>query len=100
MRYLTDLLMHAEEDSGSNFPCLWAIMLLSLIVGLYASWFIYRHFIGRWLPKTRYCRFCGQMVEPISDCCHGPVDADRLPPLCQACKMNCELVCSLCKRPF
>ena len=101
MSCMIDAFLLAQTEEGSSqMPCLYLILLVIVVVSLYVAYFLYRHFIGRWQPTPRYCNYCGQVVEPMSDCCQAVVDDQALPPLCAGCGNNCALICSQCKKPI
>jgi len=93
--------LRAQGDlggEGSESLCLYIVVLALLLLVLYVGFILYNHFVGRWVPRPHYCKYCGRMVYAISDCCHTYVDDQHIPNTCKGCGKSCRTVCNLCKR--
>ena len=98
MHFLSFILKAQEEGADTGIACEYIILLAVMLFVLYMAFLTYQHFIGRWVPRAHYCKYCGRMVVAVSDCCHTYVDDRKIPNACKNCGGECRTVCNLCKR--
>lgn len=91
--------LETTTDSGGEWViCIYVIVLVVILLGLYAALFVYQRFFSKKVAGKRACRYCGHMVNVISECHRAPVLSGFPKMLCSACKEPCVSLCSKCKR--
>ena len=91
----------AEEDSGGlGAACIYVAVIFIIVLIIAAFFYVYQRTIGRWNAQPRHCKYCGKIVEVMSECCHARV-AEKFPyNICKSCKKECGIICSRCKKPI
>ncbi|MEW5937952.1 MAG: hypothetical protein AB1665_09095 [Candidatus Thermoplasmatota archaeon] len=92
----------ALQDNGGNMQaiCIYIIALIIVLVVLYVALFVYQRFFSKRAAGQRACRYCGHMVDLISDCHHAPVLGGFPRMTCAACNRPARALCAQCKRPI
>jgi len=96
---LVAVVLDETTDTGGEWViCVYVIVLVVILLGLYAALFIYQRFFSKKVAGKRACRYCGHMVNVISECHRAPVLSGFPKMLCSVCKQPCVSLCSTCKR--
>ena len=89
-----------QEGDGSDMICVYLIVLGAILLGLYLGLYIYNnYFVGK-KSKQHPCKYCGHMVDAVSDCCNAPVNERFMGGKCSNCGKECKVICTRCKRPL
>ena len=86
------------DDLGAL--CLYVIMLVIILFGIFLIYLFYFRKYGLRRGKKHRCNYCGQLVNVISDCHRAPITERFLVGVCQKCGKECEIICSVCRKPI
>ena len=81
-----------------SLQCFAVAIIIGLLVLVLALLMAYQRYVAKKRPVQHLCRYCGRLVNAVSDCHHAPVREEFLHGVCQECKKDCRLACSTCKR--
>ena len=87
-----------QTDEGSDTICIYLIILGAILIGLYLGLYLYNRMLVGKRRKQHPCRFCGHMVDAVSDCCNAPVVERFMTGKCNQCGKECKITCARCKR--
>ncbi|KYK26933.1 MAG: hypothetical protein AYK23_00645 [Candidatus Proteinoplasmatales archaeon SG8-5] len=87
-----------QTDEGSDTICIYLIILGAILIGLYLGLYLYNKMLVGKRRKQHPCRFCGHMVDAVSDCCSAPVVERFMTGKCTKCGKECKITCARCKR--
>ena len=88
------------QATDGSLQCLAVGIIIGLLVVVLLALMAYQRYVAKKRPVQHLCRYCGRLVTAVSDCHHAPVKEEFLHGVCEACKKDCKLVCSTCKRPL
>ena len=88
------------EGDGSDMICVYLIILGVILIGLYLGLYLYNTFLVGKKSKQHPCKYCGHMVDAVSDCCNAPVKERFMGGKCSKCGKECRVICIRCKRPL
>jgi hypothetical protein len=91
-------LMAQQLTGDEGLICVYIVVLMVILVVLYVSLFIYQRFFARKRRRQHACRYCGHMVNVVSDCCHAPVYESFPRATCSKCGQATKMLCAICKR--
>jgi hypothetical protein len=97
------LLRHAflqTEEDGSGMICTYLVILAIILIGLYIGLYLYNKLLVGKRAKQHPCRYCGHIVEAVSQCCNAPVEERFMGGRCSKCGKDCKTICARCKRPL
>jgi len=87
-----------QTDGEMGLICIYAIALVVILAVLYAALFIYQKFYASKRRRQHPCRYCGHMVNVVSDCCHTQVYEGFPRATCSKCGKQTKMMCSICRR--
>jgi hypothetical protein len=87
-----------QTEGEMDGICIYAIALVIILAALYAALFLYQRFYASKRRRQHPCRFCGQMVNVLSDCCRAPVNEGFPRATCSKCGKQTKMVCSQCRK--
>jgi hypothetical protein len=94
--FIRTLPLQAEE--GSDTICLYLIILGAILIGLYLGLYLYKKMLVGKRRKQHPCKYCGHMVDAVSNCCNAPVEERFMAGKCTICGKECKVICARCKR--
>jgi hypothetical protein len=86
-----------EEDIDYGALCIYILVMLAIVIGLYIFLFVYTHFLKKG-SRQHYCTYCGKLVDVESRCCHAPVEEYIFKKICSKCKKETTVMCKKCKK--
>ena len=87
-----------DTDDGSSMICTYLVILGIILLALYVGLYVYNRFLVGKRVKQHPCKYCGHMVDAVSDCCQAPVEERFMGGRCSGCGKECKVVCVRCKR--
>jgi hypothetical protein len=79
--------------------CIYAIVLVVILVILYAALFLYQRLYASRRRRQHPCRYCGHMVDVVSDCCRAPAyEGQQRGVKCSKCGGQARLLCANCRK--
>lgn len=92
------LLRLQTDDTGNDMVCTYLIILGVILIALYLGLFIYNKMVVGKKQKQHPCKYCGHMVNAVSQCCGAPVEERFMGGICSQCGKETKIVCATCKR--
>jgi hypothetical protein len=90
--------LQIDEEEGGDMVCSYLIILGVILLVLYVALYIYNKVIVGKRVKQHPCKFCGHMVNAVSQCCAAPVEEKFMAAKCSKCGKPTRTVCATCKR--
>lgn len=87
-----------SDTEGNDMVCTYLIILAVILVGLYVALYIYNKMVIGKKPKQHPCKYCGHMVNAVSQCCGAPVEERFMGGKCSKCGKETKTICNSCKR--
>lgn len=94
------VLQTGSGGEGEDLLCFYLIILGIIVLALYIGLQIYIKMFANRGPKEHPCRYCGHIVETVSDCCQAPVIERFGGGKCMKCGKETKIVCARCRRPI
>lgn len=92
-------LTHLQTNgTGSDMVCSYLIILGVILIVLYLGLFIYNKLVVGKKQKQHPCKYCGHMVNAVSQCCGAPVEERFMAGICTRCGKETKTICASCKR--
>jgi len=91
--------LQTDED-GSGMICTYLVILAVILIALYIGLYLYNRFLVGKKGKQHPCRYCGHIVDAVSQCCNAPVEEKFMAGRCSKCGKDCKTICIRCKRPL
>ena len=98
--YLFIPLQIDDDGGGGSLLCTYMIILGVIIIGLYVGFYIFTRLRVPKTPQQHPCKYCGHIVDAVSDCCHAPVEEKFMAGKCTQCRKECRTICAKCRRPL
>ena len=95
--FLTNLPLQTETGDN-DMVCTYLIVLAVILVALYLGLFIYNKVVLGKKQKQHPCKYCGHMVNAVSQCCNAPVEEKFMAAKCSKCGKETKTICASCKR--
>jgi hypothetical protein len=95
---ILSLLPLQTDGEGNDMVCTYLIILGILLLVLYIGLFIYNRMVVGKKVRQHPCRYCGHMVNAVSQCCGAPVEERFMAGRCSKCGKSARTVCATCKR--
>ena len=86
------------EEEGYGELCIYFAILVVILLVLYVLLYVYNKLIIGKKVKQHPCRYCGHMVNAVSNCCSAPVEEKFMAAKCSKCGKPTRTVCATCKR--
>ena len=86
------------ETEGNDMVCTYLIILAVILIALYLGLFIYNKMVVGKKQKQHPCKYCGHMVNAVSQCCSAPVEEKFMAGKCSKCGKETKTICATCKR--
>ncbi len=87
-----------QTDGDMGLICTYAIVLVVILVALYAALYVYQKFYASKRRRQHPCRYCGHMVNVVSDCCRAPVYEGFPRATCSQCGKQARMLCAQCRK--
>ncbi len=99
LSFISALPLQSDTDTeGNDMVCTYLIVLGILLLVLYISLFIYNRWVVGKKVRQHPCKYCGHMVNAVSQCCGAPVEERFMAGRCSKCGKPTRTVCATCKR--
>lgn len=99
LSFISALPLQSDTDTeGNDMVCTYLIVLGILLLVLYISLFIYNRWVVGKKVRQHPCKYCGHMVNAVSQCCSAPVEERFMAGRCSKCGKPTRTVCATCKR--
>ena len=89
-----------DDGGGGSHLCTYLIIMGAIIISLYIGYYIFKKMMVPKEPRQHPCKYCGHIVDTVSDCCHAPVEEKFMVGKCTKCKKECKIICTKCRRPL
>ncbi len=86
------------ENEGTGLLCTYIIILGLIFLGLYVGLYVFNRYFADKSPKQHPCKYCGHIVNSVSECCHAPVREKFGGGKCMKCGKETRIICIKCKR--
>lgn len=86
------------DDGGSDMVCTYLVILAVILLILYIALFLYNRMVVGKKVRQHPCKYCGHMVNAVSQCCSAPVEERFMAGRCSKCGKSTRTVCATCKR--
>jgi len=86
------------NGGGNDMVCTYLIILGVILVALYLGLYLYNRIVVGKKQKQHPCKYCGHMVDAVSQCCGAPVQEKFMGGICSKCGKETKTVCAICKR--
>ena len=87
-----------QTDEGTDTICIYLIVLGAILFGLYLALYVYNKKIVGKKRKQHPCKYCGHIVDAVSDCHQEPVEEKFMGGKCTSCGKECKIICARCKK--
>ena len=94
------LQLQANGEEGGSLLCMYLIILGIIVLALYLGLYVFTKFFADKTAKQHPCRYCGHIVDSVSDCCQAPVQERFGGGKCMKCRKEAKIICSKCRRPI